>query len=123
MRRTAKGKITLLDAPVVDVPLVDEPVVGDAPQQQSTPPAAGGCRVILYNDDYHGQGEVAEQLHKATEYSLLRCWMIMLEAHTTGRAVCYHGTREKCHRVARILREIRLQCEVDCDESFAAELE
>ena len=86
------------------------------PQIQSTPPGAGdGYRVILYNDDYHSQDEVAAQLHKATEYSLRRCWAIMLEAHLQGRAICYHGTREKCHHVTRILREIRLQCEVDCD--------
>jgi ATP-dependent Clp protease adapter protein ClpS len=74
-----------------------------------------GFRVILYDDDYHDVEEVASQIHKATQYPPLQCWAIMLEAHHKGRAVCYRGAREKCHRVARVLREIRLQCEVDCD--------
>ena len=108
-------------APTIDEPAVAEPeveeIVEESPAAQSTPPGSGGdgYRVILYNDDYHSQDEVAEQLHKATEYSLLKCWAIMMEAHAKGRAVCYNGTREKCHHVAKVLREIRLQCEVDCD--------
>jgi len=74
-----------------------------------------GYRVIIYNDDHHGQDEVTTQLHKATGYTWEKCFAIMVEAHTRGRAVCYRGSREKCHNVTRILREIRLQCEVDCD--------
>ena len=75
----------------------------------------GDYRVIIYNDDYHGTDEVIMQIHKATFYALQKCAEIMLEAHMKGRAVCYHGSREDCHRVAKVLREIRLQCEVDCD--------
>lgn len=74
----------------------------------------GNYRVILYNDDHHGMDEVIVQIHKATAYEPPKCVAIMLEAHLKGRAVCYKGSREECHRVARILREIRLQCEVDC---------
>ena len=75
----------------------------------------GDYRVIIYNDDHHGMDEVVTQLHKATGYALPKCAEIMLEAHIRGRAICYHGSREDCHRVAKVLREIRLQCEVDCD--------
>jgi ATP-dependent Clp protease adapter protein ClpS len=74
-----------------------------------------GYRVVLYDDDYHDMPEVAAQIHKATQYPPMQCWEIMLEAHHKGRAICYKGSREKCHRVTRVLREIRLQCEVDCD--------
>lgn len=82
----------------------------------STPTSqVGDYRVIIYNDDYHGTDEVVMQLHKATQYALQKCAEIMLEAHLKGRAICYHGSREDCHRVAKVLREIRLQCEVDCD--------
>jgi len=75
----------------------------------------GDYRVILYNDDYHGMDEVIIQIRKATHYSLQRCAEIMMEVHLKGRAICYHGPRQDCHRAARVLREIRLQCEVDCD--------
>lgn len=75
----------------------------------------GDYRVIIYNDDHHGMDEVILQLHKATLYEIQKCAEIMLEAHMKGRAICYHGSREECHRVTKVLREIRLQCEVDCD--------
>lgn len=127
MRRAIKRQLwpALLNAPC-ETPTIDEPAVAEpdvdqaveeSPAYQSAGPGSGGdqFRVILYNDDYHGQDEVAEQLQKATEYSMLKCWAIMMEAHAKGRAICYHGTREKCHHVAKVLREIRLQCEVDCD--------
>ena len=105
------------ETPFVETPVI-EPIVEDAPQERSTPPGAGGSkfRVVLYDDDYHDVEEVASQLQKATQYSAQKCWAIMLEAHNKGRAICYHGSREKCHDVARVLREIRLQCEVDCDD-------
>jgi ATP-dependent Clp protease adapter protein ClpS len=72
-------------------------------------------RVILYNDDYHSEDEVVLQIQKATGYELQRAIEIMLEAHITGRAICFRGDREDCQRVARVLREIKLQVEVDCD--------
>jgi ATP-dependent Clp protease adapter protein ClpS len=72
-------------------------------------------RVILYNDDYHGQDEVTAQIHKATGYTWEKCYAIMVEAHARGRAICYRGERARCHQVTKVLREIHLQCEVDCD--------
>jgi ATP-dependent Clp protease adaptor protein ClpS len=86
-------------------------------EQEAPPEGSLGSayRVILYNDDWHGFEEVILQVHKATQYTLPICESITIEAHTRGRATCYKGTREKCQEVTRVLREIRLQCEVDCD--------
>lgn len=69
--------------------------------------------VILYNDDHHDMGEVIEQIQRATGYDIERCMHIMLEAHTQGRAITYTGSESECERVARILRQIRLQVETD----------
>lgn len=103
--------------------LLNDPETIEAPQQetieapalQHTDNTSSDYRVILYNDDFHSMDEVALQLQKATGCDLETAINIMLEAHMQGRAVCYRGAREECHRVARILREIRLQVEVDCD--------
>lgn len=79
----------------------------------SGPGGTGGkYSVILYNDDWHGFDEVILQLQKATECSLVEAARITYEAHQRGRAVCFRGSRERCHRVAGVLREIRLQVEV-----------
>ncbi len=114
MRRATNTNLT--ETPTIDQPAV-EVVETVAPVEQNTTPGGNGegYRVILYNDDYHDQDEVAEQLQKATQYSMAKCWVIMMEADRKGRAICYHGSRNKCHEVTKVLREIRLQCEVDCD--------
>ena len=75
----------------------------------------GGYRVILYNDDWHSMDEVVFQLQKATGCSLEKAEGYTIEAHNTGRSIVYRGERERCRQVVAILREIRLQCEVDCD--------
>lgn len=69
--------------------------------------------VILYNDDHHEMEEVAGQLQKATGYTMERCVRVMLEAHERGRAIAYTGGADECERIARILRQIRLQVETD----------
>jgi len=69
--------------------------------------------VILYNDDWHPYEQVVFQIQKATGYSLEKAVWITHEAHTTGRAVAYTGSLEECERVARVLRDIRLQVETD----------
>ena len=90
-----------------------------APQEmgveETTDQTGDGFRVILYNDEYHSMDEVILQLQKATGCDMEKAIDIMLEAHTKGRAVCYQGGRDDCQKVCRVLREIRLQCEVDCD--------
>jgi ATP-dependent Clp protease adaptor protein ClpS len=74
-----------------------------------------GYRVILYNDDHTPVDAVIEQVIKATQCSRQKSIQITIEAHEKGRAICYRGSRGKCQEVTKILREIRLQCEVDCD--------
>lgn len=74
-----------------------------------------GWRVILYNDDIHGVDEVILQLQKATGCDLDTAARVTLEVDKNGRGVCYRGERDDCGRVVRVLREIRLQCEVDDD--------
>jgi ATP-dependent Clp protease adapter protein ClpS len=69
--------------------------------------------VILYNDDWHPYDQVVFQVQKATGCSLETAEMITLEAHLTGRAIACTGTEEECERAAGVLRQIRLQVEVD----------
>ena len=69
--------------------------------------------VILYNDDWHTFDEVILQLQKATGCSQQHGERIAHEVHTQGRAVAYRGVKDRCRRVAGVLREIRLQAEVD----------
>jgi len=69
--------------------------------------------VILYNDDVHSFEEVIFQVQKATGFALERAVEITLEAHQTGRAVCFTGDLDTCNRVAGILKEIRLHVEID----------
>lgn len=84
-------------------------------QREETISSGDGYRVILYNDEWHGMDEVVLQLQKATGCTVEKALEIMIEAHSKGRAICHRGERDECQRVAKILREIRLQVEVDCD--------
>jgi ATP-dependent Clp protease adaptor protein ClpS len=72
-------------------------------------------RVILYNDDWHSFDDVIRQLMKAIHCSAeegeRHAWIV----HTQGRSLVFEGKREDCEVVAGILREIRLQVEVDWD--------
>ncbi len=50
--------------------------------------------VILENDDHHSQGFVIGVLGKALGYSIERAYQLMMEAHTSGRAVVWTGSKE-----------------------------
>ncbi|HJT76265.1 MAG TPA: ATP-dependent Clp protease adaptor ClpS [Gemmataceae bacterium] len=50
--------------------------------------------VILENDDYHTMEFVITVLGKALGYSAERAYQLMLEAHTSGRAVVWTGPKE-----------------------------
>ena len=69
--------------------------------------------VILYNCDCHSYEEVIFQVQRATGCTLEKAVWITHEAHVTGRAIAYSGTLEECERVARVLRDIKLQVETD----------
>lgn len=103
-------------SPRLDTSTQTESDVLVIPEPAEPTNSGSGYRVILYNDDHTPIDAVIEQIIKATECSLPKAVQITEEAHFKGRAVCFRGAREKCHKVARILREIRLQCEVDCDD-------
>lgn len=94
--------------PTVTVPEVGELMAGDPGTEVAVP-----WHVILYNDDWHTIDEVVLQVQKATGYALERAVAITLEVHESGRAVVFTGDKEECRRVAAVLREIRLQVEID----------
>lgn len=94
-----------------DTAVIDEAVENTDDGDQNK----DGYRVLIYNDDHTPIDLVVKQIVKATACSTLKATKITLEAHHKGRAVCYRGSKGKCQQVARVLREIRLQCEVDCD--------
>lgn len=91
--------------PVADV-LVESTVESDKKIERP-------WKVILYDDDVHTFDEVILQVQRATGYSLERATQITLEADRVGRAVCFEGVKESCQKVAAVLRQIRLQVEVD----------
>ncbi len=74
------------------------------------------ARVILYNDDWHTFDDVASQLVKAIACTYEEGEAHARVVHTQGKARVFDGPRERCERVANVLREIRLQVEVDWDD-------
>lgn len=87
------------------------PVIEEITESKAKPQR--NWRVILYNDNVHGRDEVVLWLQKATGCSLECATKVMMTAHTTGRAVCYEGNNDECHKVAGSLRGKGLQVEVD----------
>lgn len=78
--------------------------------------AAKPARVILYNDDWHSFDDVILQVMKATGCSEPVAEAHAFTVHTQGRSQVFDGARQDCERVAGVLREIRLQVEVDWDD-------
>jgi ATP-dependent Clp protease adaptor protein ClpS len=50
--------------------------------------------VILENDDFHSAEFVADVLRKVLGCAAERAWQLMEQAHSTGRAVVWTGTKE-----------------------------
>jgi ATP-dependent Clp protease adapter protein ClpS len=69
--------------------------------------------VILFNDEEHDMVEVVWQIMKATSCAESRAHQIMMEAHATGRAIAYTGSKERCEHVESILCEIRLGTRIE----------
>ena len=95
------------------MPVQTTPGIVEVVDEDVTPEVTGPWNVILYNDDWHSIDEVVFQVQKATGYSLERAVEVTLEAHHRGRAIAFTGAKEECKRVATVLREIRLQVEID----------
>mgnify|MGYP001555983230 CR=1 FL=1 len=92
------------------------PVILPELSTDSRPELAKPARVIVYNDDWHTFDEVIHQLIKATACDEATAEGHAYTVHTQGRAQVFDGSREDCERVAGVLREIRLQVEVDWDD-------
>lgn len=92
------------------------PVILPETTTETRPGIAKPARVIVYNDDWHSFDEVIRQLIKATGCDEARAEGHAYTVHTQGRAQVFDGPREDCERVAGVLREIRLQVEVDWDD-------
>lgn len=94
-----------------------EAVLTSRPRRQTEPehPAGGDgpFHVVLYNDNVHAFDDVVRQVQKATGAPEAEAVAITLQAHETGRAVCFVGACERCQDVADVLREIGLHVEVD----------
>ncbi len=84
-----------------------------ADPQAGDPETVSPYVVIVYDDDWHTFEQVETQLQKATACTLEKAEAFAMEIHTSGRAIVFTGTAEKCERVASVLREIRLQVETD----------
>jgi ATP-dependent Clp protease adapter protein ClpS len=90
---------------------VTVPTRRDAPTTSNR--VGDAYHVILYNDDLHAFDDVVRQVQKATGVSTEDAFAITMQAHETGRAVCYAGSHDACAKVAEILREIGLHVEID----------
>lgn len=69
---------------------VTRPETREERQTRRIPP----YNVILLNDDDHSMEFVVAVLSKVFSYKLERCFQLMLEAHTSGRAIVWTGTKE-----------------------------
>lgn len=74
------------------------------------------ARVILYNDDWHTFDDVIKQLVKSGACDRAQAEVHAWTVHTQGRAQVFQGPRSEAERIALVLREIRLQVELDWDD-------
>ena len=89
-----------------DVIVTTKPKVRDETRSRRVPP----YNVILENDDHHSQEFVVGVLRKTLGYSQERAYQLMLQAHTTGRAVVWTGPKEVAELKAdqiRTFHEVR----------------
>ncbi|HEY7312979.1 MAG TPA: ATP-dependent Clp protease adaptor ClpS [Gemmataceae bacterium] len=64
------------------------------PEQETHQRRLPPYHVIIENDDYHSQTFVVAVLCKALGHSVDRSCQLMLQAHTTGRAIVWTGPKE-----------------------------
>jgi ATP-dependent Clp protease adaptor protein ClpS len=83
-----------------DVGVTTRPKEREETRTRRVPP----YNVILENDDHHSMEFVIEVLGKALGYSTERSYQLMLQAHTTGRAVVWTGPREVAELKAEQIR-------------------
>lgn len=66
------------------------PIVDEEVKTRRIPP----YNVILENDDHHSMEFVIEVLQKALGYTIERSYQLMMQAHSSGQAVVWTGTKE-----------------------------
>lgn len=70
-------------------------------------------KVILFNDESHSKQQVARQIVLAIHCSTNKALEIMLQAHSTGRAIVITAGLERCELVASILEDISLRIKIE----------
>ena len=73
-----------------DVVVEDKPKSSKKKRTRRVPP----YNVIIENDDHHSMEFVVGTLCKALGYLVERAFQLMMQAHTTGRAVVWTGPKE-----------------------------
>ena len=72
----------------------ERPVAKARPQTVTKPKLLPPYGVILLNDDDHTMEYVVEALQKTFGYDLLKALRLVFEAHETGRALVWSGSKE-----------------------------
>lgn len=65
-----------------------------APREETHQRLLPPYNVILENDDYHSVTFVVSVLCEALGYPVERSYQLMLQAHTSGRAIVWTGAKE-----------------------------
>lgn len=91
--------------PLVSTPNV-KPTTEEVTRTWRLPP----YNVVLLNDDHHSMQFVIEVLCKVLGCAVERAYQLMMEAHTSGRAVIWTGSKEVAelkHEQVMTVRETR----------------
>ncbi len=78
------------EPPLDDVIMTTKPQSEEQTKTRRVPP----YHVILENDDQHSMEFVIETLSKSLGYNVEKCYHLMMQAHTSGRAVVWTGSKE-----------------------------
>jgi ATP-dependent Clp protease adaptor protein ClpS len=70
------------------------PTTETKPRDETTTRRIPPYNVILLNDDHHSMEFVVSVLCKVLGCAIERAFQLMMEAHETGRAVIWTGTKE-----------------------------
>lgn len=79
----------------------------------TTPSSRRRWRVLIYNNHFHRFEDVVKWLQEATEHSRELIEEICSVCEEDGRAICFVGSKARCHEVASTIRSHGLQVEVD----------
>ncbi len=70
-------------------------------------------KTILFNDNTHSMDEVVTQVIKAINCAASQAVEITMTAHSSGSAVVFTGSLERCEHVAAVLEQIALATSVE----------